>query len=74
MAGNVWEWTSTRYTAYPYRTDDGREHPATVGDRVLRGGSFVNTLRHARCAYRLRENSDYRGNIVGFRVVAVVAN
>lgn len=68
MAGNVWEWTSTLYQPYPYRHNDGREDVKADGDRVLRGGSFANSLRHARCACRLREKPTYRGNTVGFRV------
>jgi hypothetical protein len=38
MAGNVWEWTYSRYKAYPYRADDGREDVKAVLIRVLRGG------------------------------------
>lgn len=37
--------------------------------RVLRGGSFINNSRNARCAYRNRNNPDNRNNNVGFRVV-----
>ena len=52
MAGNVWEWTSSLYRDYPYRADDGREDLDASGPRVLRGGSFSNFARDARCACR----------------------
>ena len=34
MAGNVWEWTRTRYGLYPYNAEDGRERFES-GDRYL---------------------------------------
>ena len=37
--------------------------------RVLRGGSFNNNHRNARCAYRNRNNPNNRNNNIGFRVV-----
>ena len=52
MAGNVWEWTSSLYKGYPYRTDDGREDPEAAGRRVVRGGSFAVLRPLVRCAYR----------------------
>jgi hypothetical protein len=36
---------------------------------VLRGGSFNNNRRNARCAYRNRNNPDNWNNNIGFRVV-----
>ncbi|MCP5037471.1 MAG: formylglycine-generating enzyme family protein, partial [Rhodobacteraceae bacterium] len=61
LSGNVWEWTSTIWGSdlqtpefpYPYRTDDGREDDQN-GDvrRVVRGGSWLNNLRHARVSFR----------------------
>jgi len=39
-----------------------------VRARALRGTSFINNDRNARCAYR--NNNDNRNNNNGFRVVA----
>ncbi len=44
MAGNVWQWCSTRIGPYPYRSDDGREaiDSQFPGERrTYRGGGFV---------------------------------
>ena len=38
---------------------------------VLRGGSWNNNERNARCAYRNRNNPNNRNNNVGFRVVVL---
>ena len=44
MAGNVWQWCSTRIAPYPYRVDDGREDTETHLEnekRTYRGGGWV---------------------------------
>ena len=53
-AGNVWEWTDSKYKE---------------GFRVLRGGSFDLSRRFARCAFRLRYSPDFVEPDLGFRVV-----
>lgn len=54
MAGNVWDWTRSQRTAYPYVVDDGRENLEAGNDSllVLRGGSFRDPRVIARCVYR----------------------
>ncbi|MGH7322311.1 MAG: formylglycine-generating enzyme family protein, partial [Candidatus Rokuibacteriota bacterium] len=54
LAGNVAEWTSTLYRPYPYRRDDGREHPEAPGERVTRGGDhiFDSSPEKLRAAFR----------------------
>ncbi len=67
LSGNVWEWTSTLYRPYEYRADDGREEPEAEGARVLRGGSFNDAARDARCGCRYGYFPAGRFGFVGFR-------
>ena len=78
MAGNVWEWTSSRWGGtdwakpgypYPYDPDDGREDLTVDDSRVLRGGSFSDNAASVRCAYRDGCDPDGRDGDRGFRVV-----
>ena len=68
LSGNVWEWINTIYADYPYDSTDGREfHNDTNSDRVLRGGSFDNTIYYSRAALRVSRNPDNLTYGVGFR-------
>jgi formylglycine-generating enzyme required for sulfatase activity len=71
MAGNVWEWCSTKwlenYKGYEREADDTLEGEER---RVLRGGAFHNHVNSVRCAYRLRTDPNGRFDLIGFRVVA----
>jgi len=70
MSGNVWEWTLSKYKPYPYNPDDGREEADGSDDsRVLRGGSFLDVLPGARCAFRFFNRPSYWHYGLGFRVV-----
>jgi formylglycine-generating enzyme required for sulfatase activity len=70
MSGNVWEWTSTLFEAYPYAAEDGREDDTGDGTnvlRVLRGGSFYDTAYLLRAPDRLRINPVGELNGLGVR-------
>ena len=82
MAGNVWEWTRTRWGrtsarrpdyGYPYDLSDGREDPSGPDLRVVRGGSWFDDQRDARCACRHRLTPDGWNYILGVRVVVSLA-
>ena len=64
MAGNLWEWTSSVYEPYPYRSDDGREDQYATGDRALRGSSWNWIGAEARTTARaapIQPHSDWYG-------------
>ena len=54
MHGNVAEWCLSTYRPYPYRADDGRDEPRPSGLKVVRGGSWNDTLRSSTSASRWR--------------------
>lgn len=71
MNGNVWEWVEDVYN----NGHDGRPADAearTTGpdpeDHVIRGGSWDDRDRRARCASRDRKDSAHREDELGFRV------
>jgi formylglycine-generating enzyme required for sulfatase activity len=70
MVGNVWEWTGSQYTPYPYDATDGREDLEVSGDTlgVIRGGSFQHPQDIIRCAYRYEILPSYSWVTIGFRV------
>ena len=68
LSGNVYEWTSSLYRAYPYNISDGREqYNNRTGARVLRGGSFFNSSYILRAANRNDRTPDNENLILGFR-------
>ncbi len=57
MAGNVWEWTSSRF-------------PGSPDERVIRGGGWGNNPYCLRVAYRHGNPPDIGLDMVGFRCAA----
>ncbi len=80
LCGNVWEWTASRWGhnwqtldyAYPYVADDGREEAAGSHARVIRGGSWFDSLDKAHPAHRGRYLPGSRGSNIGFRLARTV--
>ena len=78
LAGNVWEWTSSPYTAYEgfkenkYKIDGRTEklpEPTWNGNkRVVVGGSFLTNLLAARCTFRKPAGRHEMTNALGFRI------
>ena len=60
LSGNVWEWTDSWYEKERI-------------NRTLRGGSWNDFSRNARCAFRLRYIPDLFFNNFGFRCVVSLA-
>lgn len=75
IAGNVWEWTSSRWGndletpefGYPYDAMDGREDLTVIDRHVLRGGSWSHSDRNVRAAVRAGRSNDFRNDLIGFR-------
>jgi len=68
MAGSVWEWVQSKYKAYPYNANDGREKLDGSDDvRVLRGGAWDNYGIDVRVSLRNWVTLSGVDNDVGFR-------
>jgi formylglycine-generating enzyme required for sulfatase activity len=73
LCGNLWEWCLSLYKPYPYNPHDGRNALEAEEPRVLRGGSWFDVQRLARCASRYRDIPGDWYNYIGFRVVLSLA-
>lgn len=72
MAGNVEEWTSSRYQPYPGGTFIADDLSQLIGCDypILRGGSFLLGGDLTRCRRRHGPHPELRFRIAGFRAVA----
>jgi ergothioneine biosynthesis protein EgtB len=69
MIGDVWEWTTSDYVAYPGFKSEFDEYNDKwfVGQKVLRGGSFATPRVHIRTTYRNFFYPHERWMVGGFR-------
>jgi formylglycine-generating enzyme required for sulfatase activity len=70
LSGNVWEWTASLESDYPYLADGSCE--VDVGNRtnvqrVLRGGSWFSLQDYLHAAMRNFDTPDHCDGLYGFR-------
>ena len=70
--GNVWEWTSDWYGAYPAGSATDPTGPQSGSNRVIRGGSWNAYPRIARVANRYWNVPGNRYNGLGLRLVRTI--
>jgi len=73
MFGEVWQWTSSAYAAYPgYKPFPGKlgeyNGKFMCNQYVLRGGSCATSENHFRKTYRNFFHTKYRWQFTGIRL------
>ena len=77
MGGNVWEWcldedSETYYATAPLHSPVNLTDPESLGDRVIRGGSWDQGVVFMRSALRFRFHPQGTHNTIGFRIARPV--
>jgi serine/threonine-protein kinase len=66
MAGNVYQWCKDWYGTGP-RAESNPKGPETGTERVIKGGSFTESMESLRSANRDRYEPGYSSFLFGFR-------
>ena len=74
MVGNAWQWCSDIFGDYDTAAITDPIGPATGRDRVLRGGSWVDTFDYYRSSERISNRPNDFANSIGFRCVLNLAS
>ncbi|MBI9044048.1 MAG: SUMF1/EgtB/PvdO family nonheme iron enzyme [Anaerolineaceae bacterium] len=69
MAGNVWEWTTSRLVPYPYDPDPEINSEVERMGYVVRGGAWYYSRKLARVSTREVYPPHYTSPALGFRLV-----
>lgn len=70
MSGNLWEWTQDGFSPDAYRISNSKNPVWSQASpyRIVRGGSWYNYTRHARCAQRHAFADDFSNFDLGLRL------
>ncbi|KAA3648415.1 MAG: formylglycine-generating enzyme family protein [Chloroflexi bacterium] len=68
MAGNVYEWTSSRFQAYPFTTENADAQTGSGENHIVRGGAWYYSRKLARCAAREKVLASFSSPALGFRI------